>query len=134
MMSEFLIANILAPVGAGTLSQQVSQQEYSRLFEHDGAGAVSDTKYLSNGDWIQALTEYGHYGNSAFAFEQDYSLLHGISPNKEQDTTYDFRFKQQLTPKDSLFVDVELAYTFGGNLSPVLRSNDHRGDNSIQFH
>jgi tetratricopeptide (TPR) repeat protein len=116
---EFLIANLLAPAGASSLSQQVSQQEFSRLFDHDGAGAVSDTKYLSNGDWIQAATEYGHYGNSAFAFEQDYSLLHGISPNSEQDTTYDFRFKQQLTPKDSLFIDVQLAYAAGGNLAPV---------------
>src|SRR6185437_6430602 len=68
---EFLIANLLAPVGASSLSQQVSQQEYSRLFEHDGAGAVSDTKYQVNGDWVQALTEYGHYGHRAFAFEQD---------------------------------------------------------------
>ncbi|HEV2694189.1 MAG TPA: TonB-dependent receptor [Verrucomicrobiae bacterium] len=116
---EFLIANLLAPVGASSLSQQVSQQEYSRLFEHDGAGAVSDTKYLSDGDWIQQLTEYGHYGNTAFAFEQDYSLLHGISPNSQQDTTYDFRLKQQLTPKDSLFIDVQLGYSAGGNLAPV---------------
>ncbi|HSY17583.1 MAG TPA: TonB-dependent receptor [Candidatus Acidoferrales bacterium] len=116
---EFLIANLLAPAGASSLSQQVSQQEYSRLFEHDGVGAVSDTRYQSNGDWVQALTEYGHYGNSAFAFEQDYSLLHGISPNSEQDRTFDFRFKQQLTPKDSLFLDVELAYAAGGKLAPV---------------
>src|SRR6185436_11094111 len=31
--TEYLLANLLAPVGAGTLSQTVSAQEFSRLFE-----------------------------------------------------------------------------------------------------
>src|SRR5206468_11274539 len=31
--TEYLVANLLAPVGAGTLSQTVSQQESSKLFE-----------------------------------------------------------------------------------------------------
>src|SRR5256885_6221963 len=30
---ELLVANLLAPAGVGNLSQNVSQQEYSRLFE-----------------------------------------------------------------------------------------------------
>ncbi|MCL5743394.1 MAG: FecR domain-containing protein [Acidobacteria bacterium] len=38
--SEFLLANLLAPVGAGTLSQTVSQGEYSKLFQRDGVGLV----------------------------------------------------------------------------------------------
>lgn len=37
-MSEYLVANLLAPVGAGLLSLTLSQQEYSKLFERDGVG------------------------------------------------------------------------------------------------
>ena len=114
--TEYLVANLLAPVGAGTLSPQVSQQEYSKLFERDHVGVSSDTKYLSHGDWYQKAVEYGNFGNTAFAFEQDYSKTHGYRPNSDQeDTLYDFKLKQQLTQKDSVFVEVELRETTGGN-------------------
>ncbi len=114
--TEYLVANLLAPVGAGTLSPQVSQQEYSKLFERDHVGVSSDTKYLSHGDWYQSAVEYGNFGNTAFAFEQDYSSTHGYRPNSDQeDTLYDFKLKQQLTPKDSVFAEVELRETTGGN-------------------
>ena len=43
-LNEYLLANLLAPVGAGTLSQNVSQQEYSKLFQHDGFGVASNLK------------------------------------------------------------------------------------------
>jgi tetratricopeptide (TPR) repeat protein len=115
--TEYLVANLLAPVGAGTLSPQVSQQEYSKLFERDHVGVSSDTKYLSHGDWYQSAVEYGNFGNTAFAFEQDYSSTHGYRPNSGQkDMIYDFKLKQQFTPKDSAFVEVELRDTSGGNL------------------
>ena len=39
--SEYLVANLLAPVSAGPLSPTISQGEYSRLFAHDGFGVVS---------------------------------------------------------------------------------------------
>ncbi len=116
--TEYLVANLLAPVGAGTLSQQVSQQEYSKLFERDHAGVSSDTKYVSHGDWYQNTVEYGDFGNTAFAFEQDYSKTHGYRPNSDQeDTLYDFKLKQQLTSQDSVFGEVEFRKTTGGNLA-----------------
>src|SRR5205807_8324889 len=51
--SEYLIANLLAPVSAGTLSQAISQQDYSKLFEGDRFGTVSSTEYLSRGAWTE---------------------------------------------------------------------------------
>ena len=33
--NEYLLANLLAPVSAGTMSPTISQQEYSPLFERD---------------------------------------------------------------------------------------------------
>lgn len=39
-LSEYLVANLLAPTGAGILSQSVSQQEYSKLFNGTGWGLL----------------------------------------------------------------------------------------------
>src|SRR5439155_2876707 len=61
--SEYLIANLLAPVGAGTLSQTISQQEYSKLFERDRLGVASSTEYLSRGAWVQSGAQFGTFGN-----------------------------------------------------------------------
>ena len=123
-VSEYLVANLLAPVGAGGLSQQVSQQEYSRLFDHDGMGASSDTLYLDHGDWHQSLVEYGNYGNTAFAFEQTYAKAHDFRANSDaEDHTFDFRLKQQLTPKDTAYVQVSVADGNGGNRVPYYDQN-----------
>src|SRR6185369_8546576 len=40
--NEYLLANLMSPVSAGTMSPTISQQEYSRLFERDRLGVVSD--------------------------------------------------------------------------------------------
>jgi Flp pilus assembly protein TadD len=123
--NEYLVANLLAPAGAGTLSPQVSQQEYSKLFERDHAGVSSDTKYLSRGDWYQRTVGYGNFGGTAFALEQDYSSTHGYRPNSDQeDKLYDFKLKQQLTPHDSVFAEVELRETTGGNLLQYYKQSD----------
>ena len=60
--SEYFIATLLSPVGATPLSQTVSQQEYTRLFDRDHFGVASSTEYFSNGDWIQQGSQYGRYG------------------------------------------------------------------------
>jgi hypothetical protein len=115
-LSEYLVANLLAPVGGGNLSQQVSQQEYSKLFEHDGVGITSSTEYFSHGDWRQAAAQYGTFGNSSFAVEEFYQSGRLYRPNSDlKETAYDVRFKQQLTPKDSVYLQISLAYSSGGN-------------------
>src|SRR5439155_9327414 len=67
--SEYLIANLLAPVSAGTLSQTISQQEYSRLFERDHLGVVSSTEYLSRGAWTQSGAQFGTLQYSSYDLE-----------------------------------------------------------------
>ena len=56
--SEWLIGNLLAPVGSTTLSRNMSQQDYVRLFEQDGFGLYSDTEYLSHGAWTESGSRY----------------------------------------------------------------------------
>ena len=104
-LTEFLLANLLAPVGAGTLSQSVSQQEYSKLFERDRFGLSSSTEYLSRGDWVQTASQFGTFGNASYSFDATYRTQNGQRPNADLDafTTW-ASFKQQITPKDSVFV------------------------------
>ncbi len=70
--SEYLVANLLAPVGAGPLSPTISQQEYSKLFERDGFGVASDTEYLSRGAWTESGAQFGTFGNFSYDFESFY--------------------------------------------------------------
>src|SRR5205085_1998854 len=103
-LSEYLLANLLAPVGAGTLSPYVTQQEYSKLFERDRLGLVSSTEYFSNGDWLQNAAQYGLYRNSSYAIEEAYRSEHGHRPNNDLDQlTLSLKVKQQVTPSDSIY-------------------------------
>ncbi len=105
--SQLLVADLLAPVGSVSLSQNVSQQEYSRLFDGDQIGFYSDTEYASRGDWIQDASIYGNSGHTAFAFDLYYRADDGYRPNNGlTDFNFNARFKQQITPDDSLFFDV----------------------------
>ncbi len=115
-VSEYLLANLLAPVGAGTLSQQVSQQEYGKLFERDRVGLSSSTEYTSHGTWRQSAAQCGTFGNSSFAVEEIYNSSHGYRDNSDLERTeFDFRFKHELTPKDSVYLEVSLGHSSGGN-------------------
>lgn len=103
-LAEFLMANLLAPVGAGTLSQSVSQQEYSKLFERDRFGVSSSTEYLSRGDWLQTASQFGTFGNSSYSLDLNYRSENGERPNQDLESlTWWASFKQQLTPKDTVF-------------------------------
>src|SRR6185436_3433200 len=79
--AEYLLANLLAPVGAGTLSPTISQQEYSRLFERDRLGVVSRTEYFSSGDWVQSGAQYGVSDNFSYSAEAFYRSENGQRPN-----------------------------------------------------
>lgn len=115
-LSEYLVANLLAPANAGTLSQQVSQQEYSRLFDRDRLGLASSTEYFSHGDWRQSAAQYGAFGRSSFAVEESYRSEHGYRPNSDfEETTYDLRFKHQITTEDSVYFQASFGHSSGGN-------------------
>lgn len=133
-VSEFLVANLLAPVGAGTLSQQVSQQEYSKLFERDRLGLSSSTEYTSHGDWRQSAAQTGTYGNTSFAVEEFYTTQRGDRPNSDlEEKEFVFRLKHQFTPADSIYLQANFADARGGNTGqyydPAAAAND-----PIRFH
>jgi hypothetical protein len=82
-----LLANLLSPVGAGTLAQSVSQQEYSKLFQSDGLGVASSTEYFSNGRWVEQGAQYGTFGNFGYALSAYYNSDNGQRPNNEVEQT-----------------------------------------------
>jgi Tfp pilus assembly protein PilF len=125
--NESLLANLLAPVGAGTLSQTVSEQEYSRLFERNGVGLVSLTEYSSNGDWIQSAAHYGLLGDLAYTVEEDYRTSNGQRLNNDlEQLTLTAKVKQQITTKDSLYFQADYYDAEGGYLGRVYDPNNLR--------
>lgn len=103
--NELLLANLLSPVDGGNLSQNISQQEYSRLFAADRLGFSSDTEYRSDGQIREAASQFGNQGKFAYAFDLDYQHNDGIRPNNELSRLeWYVRAKYELTPKDSLFL------------------------------
>jgi len=102
--SELLVANLLAPPGGGNLSQNISQQEYSRFFVADGVGVFSQTEYQSSGDWLERGSVYGLFGDTGFAVDTEYRTENGQRPNNDLDLlNISLRLKHQFTAKDSVF-------------------------------
>ncbi len=118
-LNEYLLANLLAPVGAGLLSPTISQQEYSRLFERNRLGVASSTEYLSRGAWTQAGAQYGTIGTFAYSAETFYRTDPGQRANNDMEMlTLDFKAKQQLTSRDSVYAQV---ITYDANFGDVTR-------------
>jgi tetratricopeptide (TPR) repeat protein len=117
-LTEYLLANLLAPVGAGTLSQTVSQQEYSKLFERDRLGITSSTEYYSRGAWYENGAQFGTFGNTGYALDASYSTDPGYRPNNDfEQRTLSLQLKQQLTPKDTLYFQALNYDATGGDLT-----------------
>jgi Tfp pilus assembly protein PilF len=106
--SEYLVANLLAPVSAGPLSPAISQGEYSRLFARDGFGVASDTEYLSRGAWTQSGAQFGTFGNTSYDLEAFYRSDPGQRVNDDiEQRQLSLTLKQQLTPQDSVYFNVQ---------------------------
>jgi tetratricopeptide (TPR) repeat protein len=116
--SEFLLANILAPIGAGPLSPIISQQEYSRLFEQNHPGVVSTTEYLSRGAWSQSGVQYGTFDNFNYSFSGVYRSDPGQRFNEEiTEQSIALNIKARITPRDSVFFLMQYNKIDGGDLA-----------------
>ena len=116
--AEFFIANLLAPTSAGTLSPLVAQQSYTKLFDQNRFGVVSDTTYLSRGAWLEAGAQFGTYDNFSYDFEAKYIS----DPGQRAHAAVEHRdwlltLKDQLTSQDSAFFTVEQAKINNGDVN-----------------
>jgi tetratricopeptide (TPR) repeat protein len=118
--SEYLLANLLSPVGGSRLSPYVSQQDYSRLFDQEGPGLSSETTYLSSGEWVQQTTQYGWEHDTSYAIDAYYRSQSGEPGrvnNDIQQSAASVEVKQQLTPEDSIYVQATMQYSDSGDVN-----------------
>jgi tetratricopeptide (TPR) repeat protein len=116
-INELLLANLLAPVGAGALSQSITQQEYSKLFENNLPGFTSDTSYRSDGQFDQLASQFGTFGNTSYSIDGEDRHFSGVRPNNALDYFAGaVTLKQQLTPDDTVEVQTAVVdYHSGDN-------------------
>jgi len=114
---EFLLANLLAPAGAGTFSPALSQAEYSRLLERSRLGLSSRTEYWSRGRWAESGAQYGNFEKFSYDLYWDYLQDPGQRINNEVELRrFGVQMKLQLTPEDSLFARVSTVDLTSGDL------------------
>ena len=107
-LNELLLSNLLSPVGGGSLSQFVSQQEYSKLFEKNGFGMSSNFEYRSDGQVHETASQFGTFGNFSYALDADYRFMRGTRlNNRESNLEYTGTFKLQLGVADSILFQVK---------------------------
>jgi ferric-dicitrate binding protein FerR (iron transport regulator) len=106
--NELLLANLLSSVGGGRLSQEVSQQEYSKLFQQNGFNLASSTEVRSDGMYHEQASQFGTFGDTSYALDLDYHHNNGVRPNNGlDDTEWDTTIKQQVTPHDTALLLVQ---------------------------
>jgi tetratricopeptide (TPR) repeat protein len=102
--NELLLANLLSPVGAGRLAQNVSEQEYSSLLQADGMGIANSTTARTDGMLTEKASQYGTFGRTSYSFDLDYQHNDGVRVNNGlDDVEWYTTIKQQVTPEDTAF-------------------------------
>jgi tetratricopeptide (TPR) repeat protein len=115
--NELLLANLLSPVGGGPLSQFVSEQEYSKLFEADRFGISSTTEYLTDGKIREVASQFGIFGNFSYSLDANYYYDNGRRPNNEIELFEIYaQAKYQITPYDVIFVQTKFQDVEQGDL------------------
>lgn len=136
-VSEYLQANLLAPVGAGTLAPQLSQQEYSRLFEQDGLHGFSATRYRSSGAWEQSGGLFGTVGRLGFLADGYYARGEGVAANTDfEQSAFEAQTKVQASARDTFYLQTLVSQLEAGDLAtyadPEQRDPDLRQEESLR--
>ncbi len=106
--AELLVANLLAPPGAGNLSQLLDQQDHLRFFDPRPLAVASLTEYTDNGDWRQSASFFGTVDGLSYAL--DASFENSVGERVDQAAE---RRQFILTAKQRITVDVELYFQVG---------------------
>lgn len=118
--SELLVANLLAPPGAGNLSQVLSQSERLRFFDQKPVGVSSLTRYGSRGDWSETATLFGSARGFSYAFDAVYESLNGQRANHDSELRqFALTLKQRVTADDEAYFQIGTLQSHAGDLSPL---------------
>ena len=107
--NELLLANLLAPVDAGVFAQNISQQEYSRLFDVKRFGLTTTTEVRSDGQYREVASQFGKFGALGYSLDLDYqhndaSGERGRPNNGLDRIEWYSQVKFRLAPSDTLFL------------------------------
>ena len=118
--SELLVANLLAPAGAGNLSQVLSQSDRLRFFNDKKFGVSSLTGYGSRGDWSETATVFGAAGGFSYAFDTVYQSLNGQRANNDSEQrNFIFTVKQRVTSDDDVYFQIGDFHSEAGDISQL---------------
>ncbi len=139
VFSELLIANLLAPPGAGLLSRNITEQDYVRLFEQDGPGIASATEYRSGGDWLQNASQFGAFGDFSYTLDSSYLSRNGERRNNDLEFLgIASAFKARVGERDSIYLQTIYSDVESGDVrqfydpaeaNPTLRLRDTQAAN-----
>ena len=116
--SEYLIANLIAPAGAGVFSPIMGQQQHFTPFERNHLGVISSTEYLSRDAWTQSGMQYGTFDNFSYGLEGVYHSDPGQHVNNDvEDKALRLMLKYQLTPQDVFFFEMDERRIESGDLN-----------------
>ena len=115
--NEFLLANLLAHVGSGRLSQGVSQQNIQSCSNRTGSALPVPAPGAVMRSSTGSLAIHGTYKDTSWALDLDHQDNAGVRPNNHlNDVEWYSTIKQQLTPSDSLlFLSKYEDYSSGDN-------------------
>jgi Tfp pilus assembly protein PilF len=117
-LSELLLANLLAPVGAGNLSAQFAQQDYQRFFNLPQLAVSSWTTYRSEGDWSQAASVYGSLPDLDYALDWNWRGRAGEQPNADFDRKgISLALKQRVGDQDHVYFQAGWARQESGDVA-----------------
>lgn len=116
--SEWLVANLLAPAGAGNLSQLLSQQEHLQFFDPRPLGVSTFTQYRSSGDWEQLATVFGSWEGLSYAIDTAYRNQHGQEINdRSERSDVSLQLKQRVNERDELYFQASFSHGDAGDVS-----------------
>ncbi len=130
--AELLLANLLAPPGAGNLSQQLSQQDHLQFFDPRTFGLSSLSEYTSNGDWRESATVFGTVGGLSYAIDSLYENLNGQNPNSESERRqFTVSLKQRVTASDEVYFQVGQLDSTAGDVAAYYDPSSAKADFSV---
>ncbi len=115
--NELLIANLLSPAGSALLAQNISQQEYTNLFNPAPFTFSSVTRYRGDGEFLATGTLQQTFERTSIALDYDIFTADGYRPNQdvERYTSY-FQLKHALTDNDSIYLNLKFQTYESGDL------------------
>ncbi len=125
--SELLVANLLAPPGAGNLSQLAAQQEFLRFFDARPWGGTSLTEYRSTGDWRQEASLYGTAGGLGYALDAAWVGRNGQELHDDLERwDLSFQGKQRVGDRDEAYLQIGYSRSRGGDVARHYDPSDIR--------